>query len=722
MIIKALHKITSLSNLAQPCLKGQVATLLILLMVVVLMFILVTINIGNIADLSTMLSNAADTATLQLASKLATKSHQISEALEKACDNEEECCQKTGLLGTILAIIFAIIITILTWGSAWVVAYAAIAGAVGGAIGNAIVYGTWEAAAMGAIQGAIIGASIAAGAQMIGGMISPTQAVGDAGWGAFEAAGGLMFPTEAMTAAQLAMQTVMMSYGLPFSAFIIGGSAIYNESVNQKMKSTALKKFGEGLNGLPEYDRIREAAILTGLSMTVTDPNKEEDVYDIDGDGDRNEEVTAFENWYYKRISNIRKHLIELYKDAITHLRSDFLIPYRDYVKSLYTISDDGNVGLLVRGEIEGAGQVPPVDGRLIQVLRAMEGPYPPGYDFWNPGPNADRLALWQTCTVSNCPAQCLTVCPSGCQDCVLTGYDEIDWNIGTFRDFVAKVDALEAKSIGALTLTWEDWIKWFISYDEEGNPGGYYGRMQDMIYGNPEKDIKGYWTWIDYFYPWDDTSYGVADNPDWGVTQRLPNCIHDPANWWLVTNPPCMDRDYNFATLDADLSYDEFYGAWYDVNYLKQMQDFLIWGLQWFYSSMTNIQGQAWGDVVLNPVEYSWEDSTGAHSIKVEVGPFKVPDTEEDSRGIFLVGKECIVLDDGEDKDGDRTWVKITRTDPTKEIKSGKSALGWWNPPFHSNLGNTITRISRASFTRDYVKICGRDMNYNCRDDNDSP
>ena len=746
MMIRTLCKSISLKNLNTARPGGQVTTLLILLMVVVLMFILVTMNIGNIADLSTMLSNAADTASLQLASSLATKSYQLSEALDDACGSHDECCQKTGLLGVILAVIVAIIMTILQQYWYWVV----LAAAVAGAVGNYIVYGTAEAALMGAIMGAIIGATIYIGITSCGELLAGESAASASSeaftWSLLVEGTSVQ---GAAAAAELAAQAVLIQ-GIP-GGLLMGASAIYNESVNQKMKSTALKKFGDALNGLPEHDKIRETAMLTSLSMTVTDPvmtipgpailentvtcgtiNPLDvlggDPSDIDGDGDREESTTCFENWYYYRISQIKNLIIAQYRDAIDNFINWHLIPYRNYIETLYT-----NGGPLSRQEIEGA------DGLLIEVLRALETGYPPPprYDFWTPGPNKADLELWQTCTVGNCPAACLTVCPSGCQDCILTGYDEIDWNISSFKDFVGKADSIIASTSEARAANWQDWISWFIGVRSTcavcghvntrqdvwcTNCGAllpakaYYKKLLAMVSGDSELEVKGYCTWMDYFFPGDAPDFGVDDTPapDWGVIDLLPDCTYDPVTG-EATNPPCKN------SIDRDPE-DEALNAYFQVWSLLSMTQSFISGLQGFHYQMLDMLGRSAGDQALNPVEYGWEDGQGQHTIQVRVGPFEVPEIGEDSRGNFLVGEECIVLEHGSDTSGSKTWVMIRRSDPTNKLKSGKRALGWWNPPFHSNLGNTITRISRASFTRDGVTVCGRDINNNCNDDTDNP
>ena len=85
----------------------------------------------------------------------------------------------------------------------------------------------------------------------------------------------------------------------------------------------------------------------------------------------------------------------------------------------------------------------------------------------------------------------------------------------------------------------------------------------------------------------------------------------------------------------------------------------------------------------------YAWEDSHGQHSVVVEMGPFLVPSTEQHRYGTWLIGKKCMELtnycdgingpvggrndcgnqccyEKGAEEGRGRTFVRITRTDPT--------------------------------------------------------
>ncbi|MDO8748246.1 MAG: hypothetical protein Q7J72_03905 [Candidatus Omnitrophota bacterium] len=171
-MLRYLLKVTSLKNLYGNSEKGQITTLLLLMAVGILAFVLVTANLGNVANTTTNLANAADSSALYLASQLATRSNQLWEAL----DHETEKCKKGGLLALILAIVIAIIaivIVVATWGTGTGIAAmimsiglkglmiaGAIGGAIGGAVGGAIAgTGAFRGALIGAVVGAAIGAA-----------------------------------------------------------------------------------------------------------------------------------------------------------------------------------------------------------------------------------------------------------------------------------------------------------------------------------------------------------------------------------------------------------------------------------------------------------------------------------------------------------------------------------------------------------------------------------
>ncbi len=327
-------KVISLKNLYGNSEKGQITTLLLLMIVGVLAFVLVTANLGNISSVTTNLSNAADSAALYLASQLATRSNQLWEEL----DRKTEKCKKGGMLSLILAIVIAIIavvVTIFTAGAgigfmAWaaqnivtLMIVGAIAGAVGGAAGAAI-QGT--SILTGALMGAMVGAAIGSCASAIGAavMTAPTTAA--------------FAPVTASLVSSSSMQTAIGSATL--SAIGVGAK-VYNEYVTQEMTFDAIRAAIKSINGLLEYDRYRESVFYQALSQTIDDSNKTDsdyvqlpvndktdtdgdgkidcyDPYDSDGDGDKKDAVLYFQYWWDRRVEALKSAIPKL--EALTYL------------------------------------------------------------------------------------------------------------------------------------------------------------------------------------------------------------------------------------------------------------------------------------------------------------------------------------------------------------------------------------------------------------------
>ena len=163
----------------------------------------------------------------------------------------------------------------------------------------------------------------------------------------------------------------------------------------------------------------------------------------------------------------------------------------------------------------------------------------------------------------------------------------------------------------------------------------------------------------------------------------------------------------------------------------LAALQYFLL-QVKDFYDQLQNVLGvqpavdgrlpnplQVIGDPIRGGVHqmdgvYEWQDTQGNHSVTVEIGPFIIPTTRNYKTGNWLLGKSCIEMlnycdntpgcmhhrPDGTAFAGpDRTWVRVTRRDPTN-----KQVGFWrWNP-----FGGTIRKTARAAYNRLYVGICG--------------
>lgn len=671
-MIDCFHRTISLNNLGASKLQGQIATLLMLMMVVVLIFILVTVNLGQISVTTTNVSNAADSASLSLASQLATKSNMIHNSL-----GATKKCVKGGLASTFLGILGAIIGAILGTfvfpgvGTFW---GAVIGGTIGGTAG-ALYAGTSILA--GAIQGFIIGAMIGAGAEGIFGpadAASQSTLVGlmDEGIGGATAADLLAAQNaaywNALQAALVTPQTGMFALSV--------GSTLYNASVAEQNLSAAFAAAAKALSGLPEYDRYREGVFLQALSQTVDDPNKDTDTADVDGDGETDDKISHFLNWWDSRINAIKTALPNL-KELVKNFVQGTLKDFKDYAKEQYTREEYqeyagvpvyGQPGPLCRQEVDGA------DGIVVEVARALS------VSFFKPG------------TPPDCP----------CETCGETYYDDVWTAVCELKDMVELIEGLLDQDIDQLTYTWQFWIKQF--YDPETT-------------WTPDNDTVNA-DWYDVLKNGTEPELNAWRNEIEDKTNLLPNCTYgwrgesstcnvcvvgSPCSQDCILNPPCKFTSSGGST-DSDLD-DEISNAINAINNLIAKIQIFENDIRNSYNSIKAEYDKSPGG--LNPVIYNWTDSRGNHSVTVEASQFKIPSTKNTESGNWLKNEKCIEMVDYYDNNGANTWVKITRQDPAnKEIKSGKVGLGMWNPYFDGK----ITKKSRAYYSFDKVGIAGKD------------
>ena len=109
-----LQRLTYLLQFNRPkSIQGQVMTLMILLLVVMLIFVLATFEIGDTSIRATRLANAADQAALELATNLSTRGRMMTESLP-CNDADYECCQKKAFWTIIIACVVFIFCPLLT--------------------------------------------------------------------------------------------------------------------------------------------------------------------------------------------------------------------------------------------------------------------------------------------------------------------------------------------------------------------------------------------------------------------------------------------------------------------------------------------------------------------------------------------------------------------------------------------------------------------------------
>ncbi len=709
-MLSNFNKTLSLNQLFKYNPKGQIATVLILMIVAVLIAILVTVNLGQVSLTATNLANSADSAALLLASQLATQSTQ----LYKAVGGYKEC-KKGGWASIIFAIVLAVIvivIIIVSWGTATAPALGAWLGVaqgtaliVGGAIGGAIGGGIGAAyqgtsVAQGVFQGAAIGAMMGYGA---GGIVGAEFGAG-AGAAATSAEGLGTFSGLAPAATLGTEATAMGILGL--------SATIYNADVASQNQASAFSAAAKILSGLPQYHRIRESVFLNVFGQTVDDPNKEPDVDDLDVDGEVDDKISHFLNWWESRVKELKRVVPILESLTKTFVQST-LPAFKDYLLEAAvgaiiqetiddTLTDVVSPGLLVRYESiypKYDGWPPGLiyaedDGKLVWFARTIERESGIDVSFWKPGTPSEAAADY---------------------------LDEIDAMVSQFKDSIALIDdyiSLEDYVITRLAVNFESWANYF--YDPTSTWTLGSTTAQKDIYDVFQNAVKpGLTSWVNEIkrvrslLP--ECSKGrlvyTGGDPAWECQECLPPPVVCPKECLLtsgvgVQEPPCM---FNKDDLEE--------GGTLDTTFLEHINQLIgevdsynaglephLAAIQAYYENMkatldsvsTSIGG-------VNPAVYDWTDSRGEHNITVQVSNYTVASTKNTSSGGWLKKESCIELVNYNDLVGDNTWVKVTRKDPagTKEIGSGIK-FGVWNP----FLNQGISRTSKAIYDVNRVEL----------------
>lgn len=728
---QAIKNWTSLSNLKKANIAGQMATFLILIITVMLIFVLSLVNVGQVSNNATNLANASDSASLFLASQLGTKAYQLSVSLYNSCKNGKKCCKSMGFLGMLLAIVVAIVVTVITWNpgagfwaAAGTVAIVAGSAAVAGGIGGAI---DGSGFLQGAIQGAMIGASIAGGAYMGGSMFGTTgttqagaaagtanagsagisAGASTAGSGGATVTGGVasgnnlavlvapgqVIPSWATTLASGSIATVVPSFGGAMAGVgLASGLAVANGFIQMEMQADAMSAAAKAINGLPEKKRYRESTFLRAFSDTIDDPNKVADETDIDGDGDTTEKMPVFQVLWDRRVQEIKAATNPAINQA-----QDIIDNFFDSKVSNFQAELDNFKADLARMEVEGS------DGIVTELLRGLEigDGIPPQYpvSFWDPGP--DKAALGPPVEADGGDDDCDECDPP--LDSLPPGYDELDSAIG-YLQYVS--DELKTLKDGADANTWNQWGHFF--YDVEPD-----GADDDLDLEDGEDvladDTTGETGWSLYDALGSLLNGEPSVNPPqiglraWNnevesIRLRLSACTYDPANpEGSPTNSPCLGHPTipDFATIDTDLD-NEF------IPVQEAIAQFIATAEQFrrdakeFYEVVSQLMPEeepeappaatGYGLSGDNPAAYRWQDSRGDHSITVEIYKFKVPKIKK-KKSFFKV---CLKLKRFKQK----VKLRITRADPSGATVGMGGILGIWNPS-----GGTISRTSVAKY-----------------------
>ncbi len=683
MMIRDFRKIISLGNLRRGSLKGQIATLMILMIVFILGLILVTVNIGQVGVQATMLANAADSGALFLASQLASTARSIGEYLggievkdKKEAFRTSVSAQTGGTLTWLvpIGIVVGILLALPTGGTS-VAAGAAIGGAVSGALQGASIHGSFA----GTLDGAISG--LASGAAVGYGLSHP-----------------IIFPGTA---------------GIVTAEVLTIAATIYNQQQNLSVIGTNITSLIKALNGLSQRSRIREAVLFNVFSQLVDDPNKtngqtewyEEykvsedgnsivsaslpsrgaDALDLDGDGDIQEAIPQFLYWWDQRVRKIkaleeatineatRKFVDGAFKEftddcswarGFNKMFAECLgYCFGQAIKGL-DCNCEGlpfSGGPLARSELDRSEFGLPVDGTIIALLRRLNNAGK-GVSFWQPGPSKEEYQAWI----------------NGESEAPPLGYDQIDEAIGAFDELILLGAAVRASDV-------------FIKNGPElaYNLGGEESRRDDDYY-HIFKEIKN------KLIGWKQEIIGIRD--------ALPQCQGPDPNA-AFENPPCRIDDFPQSTFAARIDSqgngrdDQLTPAVTDINkIIESITKFLV-ACNDFYKKMQVVEDNP---VSLLKVKYKWEDKSANdiirhHYVTVEVAPFEIPRSVKNKHHDWA-GTEITTLNlVPETGSPDSTWVKVTRGD---EADTPAGISGRWSPlkNLKCESGICYSEINRTS------------------------
>jgi hypothetical protein len=716
-----MRTLISWSNLTKTrSTSGQIATLLILALILLLVFVLVTMNLGDVALKSTTISNAADAASLALASNLCTKAKMIFDGL----GHKMAKCRSRGFLSMLLAIIAAvvlIVVSVMVPAMSWLAGFfithlgdtlgMAVVGAIGGAVGGATgaaIQGT--SVLQGAITGAAIGAAIGTLAAGIG------QAVV---WG------------------EISAKT------LAFGALGIA-SSIYNDARDYQGNSEILMQLQKDISKLDERSQFRENSFFIALTQVVDDPNKHADEDDINANGDRTELIPRFAWWWHRRMlefAQIGAAQVAPVNDFIAATAS-----FRDYIFNAYA-GNGTTPGYLERQDykwsLDNHGEETAytglnygvVDGPIVALLRPLDN-FHYSTPSWLPGPSADEMNTWLgedcsgsgDCSSGTCTSTTCTPPPAS--------YDGLDRVADDLRDMVQSIDGMIAppsfeiwinhmlenvnvgfdvwsqpwlndlrtqydNTIANLnpSQNWQSWRSMFYNPDNPSDPTAYYNTLQ---------------TYINYLTNLENQLINIRDNElpvcnegNYDATGTCTSCIPGAGQWQLwggqqqfvnncggcVFNPPCSFRTsqnhpHDTGTIDTSGN-DAFLPALAPIddliNHLSAYRDRIKQFSDAMDSYMANLDSDLGG---LNPVHYAWTDMRGYNEVWVQVGPFIMPQLKQYKTGNWLKGKVCNGLIHSTDENN--CWVKVTKNSPSQNM----GALGRWNP-----FNRGVNKISYAYF-----------------------
>ncbi|MCM8797121.1 MAG: hypothetical protein NC923_04500 [Candidatus Omnitrophica bacterium] len=644
-----LRKTISLSNLRCGCVLGQISTLLIFMMVIILAMILVTVNLGQLTNFALDLSNAADFSVLIITNSIATHMHILWEAMGK----KDKICQLGGIFELILFFILFIPSLLLFGTGLTGIIIATKIGGLGLSLARGIYYGSFNAALSGFLDGLIFGVTVGS---------------------------GFMLGT--------------------FATLLAFTSATANWVIKSEMSAEAIEEAAKQLNGLSQEDSIAQSAVYTAFLNTVNDPSKIQDYYDSDADGNYTEMVPYFQFWWARRIQYVKRRYganSTAVKNAIDNFKNNAVLPFLNYLNSVLA-----NGGLFSRQEIEGS------DGPLVALLRATKkAAGEPHIKFWSPGPNKENYECWQKYGCFPDPdtaecAGCMSLCTGYLPGCI----DDVDKVILFLTVVRNELQQFYEKDIAILSDTWYIWLPIFWAPESEGE--SYYQHLLKLI--NGDSKISGVKEWQRAIenkrISLETCKLGCIG----GYCFLSPTPCRGPApysgcdTYCGGTKIPPHNPD--FGSINADI-YDEFKLV---QNSLQELIDRIGYGdsppensfrgaCKKLYDALTSIKFldtnlnivDAWldpsgiehkidygGDGRRHPAVYWWCDSTGYHEIRVQVD-FVMPRIKKSSSFI----ETCVYIVNKISTPS----VVIERLEP----KSNMGVLGTWNPLLSSSATSRV-------------------------------
>lgn len=730
-----LCKISSLNNLGKkgpgPFFKkgGQIATILIVMMVAVLIFILVTVNVGRTSTYATTLANAADAAALSLGSQLATHGYVLREGLKTGADDSDgeysedppQVCKRGGWMVWLLAPIDPV---------------------VGGYLG-------------GRYQGT-------GGRQGVRQSLKLNNTVVCSAAAGF-VAGGV--------------------YGAIAGAILGAIVATYNYHMEQRLSEHAISEASEQLSQLSDKDAAREDVFYQVLLKTVDDPNEIADYFDSDADGDTEELVPYFQYWWDRRMEKYVE-VTEQLTQAVENLINGPLSSLEDAADTFLGTLDrqetkgvDGSIVELARAleqagyalsfyeigasleeddeyldEVEALSAELTVFAALVETIKGKDiDDLVSRWETWvkmlydpettwtpdNDEVNADyydvfenyiepELADWEDeiaelrdslpdselsykggkVVISNSPPP--TKIYQARADEFKSELENINyflshWGWGMFGiSRCGTCYGLTITGIGLSNGVISYAYKYYYTYEERIVIG--YEEIVIIEEGQPPitervpitelvtrtKTVTGSGSYDIDSYPAGSGLYIRKDTLGY-----FTNGVNAFENF--------LDRiELPFATIDGDTG-DEFALVLAELeNFIATTQDFLS-EIAGFYHDMHSIEeANLSGSGGKNPITYTWTDSLGKHSIVVQVSgyDFAWVRREKTKKHGGLKKKTCLILMDYKDD----CWVKVTRKDPANK---DLGLLGKWNPTTSKSFN--ISRMSRVKYSYDKVKVSGR-------------